>query len=90
MAQQIGLSRERALLVRAYLVNRYRLEPMTVGGIGLGSQPTKGSHHATWNGFAIVFVHGGALEQLAHGFSARQVGFTMRSIGRRLTGATGR
>jgi phospholipid/cholesterol/gamma-HCH transport system substrate-binding protein len=55
-AQQVGVSRERALLVRAYLVSRYRLEPTSVGGIGLGSQPAEGSAHASWNGVAVVFV----------------------------------
>lgn len=56
MAQQVRVSRERALLVRAYLVNRYRMEPMSIGAIGLESQPAKGSDHVTWNGVAVVFV----------------------------------
>jgi phospholipid/cholesterol/gamma-HCH transport system substrate-binding protein len=57
MGQQVWVSRERALLVRDYLVHRYRLEPMTIGAIGLGSQPAKASDHITWNGVAVVFVH---------------------------------
>ncbi len=56
IAEQVGMSQKRALLVRAYLVNHYHLEPTTVGGIGLGSQPAKGSDHVTWNGVALVFV----------------------------------
>ena len=56
MADRIEVSRERALAVRNYIRDRYHLDAVSLGSIGLSNVPPSGSDHATWDGICVVLV----------------------------------
>ena len=56
MADRIEISRERALAVRNYIRDRYHLDAVNLGSIGLSNVPPNGSDHATWDGICVVLV----------------------------------
>jgi phospholipid/cholesterol/gamma-HCH transport system substrate-binding protein len=56
LADKIDISRERALVVRRYILAHYHLDATDVGAIGLSSLPPKGSDHTTWDGICILAV----------------------------------
>lgn len=58
-AEKIELSRERALVVRNYIVSRYHLDSLSVGAIGLSGQAPQGSEHASWDGICVVLIRRG-------------------------------
>ncbi len=49
-------SRERAIEVRNYLIQRFSLQAKRVGFMPLGSQPPKKTGKQSWNGIALVLV----------------------------------
>lgn len=55
-ADRIDISRERALVVRNYILTRFHLNAASVGAIGLSSTPPEGSGQANWDGICIVVV----------------------------------
>ena len=48
-SERMVLSRERALLVRNYLLRHYHLETSAAGAIGLSDKAPRGAEHPTWN-----------------------------------------
>ena len=58
-SEKMVLSRERALLVRNYLLRHYHLETSAAGAIGLSDKAPRGAEHSTWNGICIVLVRPG-------------------------------
>ena len=58
-SEKMVLSRERAVLVRDYLLRHYHLEASAAGAIGLSDKAPRGAEHSTWNGICIVLVHPG-------------------------------
>jgi phospholipid/cholesterol/gamma-HCH transport system substrate-binding protein len=63
-AQRYLESRQRASVVRAYLLDRFALNPDRVGVMPLGSQATDSPTGNTWDGVAIaVFVPRDAIQQ---------------------------
>ena len=58
-ADQLRLSRSRAMLVRQYLQARFQLDPRNMGVVPLKNVPPKGMQRATWDGICIVVVRRG-------------------------------
>jgi phospholipid/cholesterol/gamma-HCH transport system substrate-binding protein len=58
-ADQLRLSRTRAMIVRQYLQDRYQLDPRNVGVVALKNSAPKGTEHATWDGVCIVVLRRG-------------------------------
>jgi hypothetical protein len=56
-ADQYVVSRARAALVRDYVIERFHLDPDSVGALALGADASGGPHGSTWSGIALaVFV----------------------------------
>lgn len=55
-ADQIALSRDRAILVRNYLQAHFQLDPSNIGAVSLQSSPPAGVDRPTWDGICIVVV----------------------------------
>jgi phospholipid/cholesterol/gamma-HCH transport system substrate-binding protein len=55
-AEQFMLSRQRAILVRQYLQNRFQLDGAGLGVVFLKNSPPQGLGHADWNGVCVVVV----------------------------------
>jgi hypothetical protein len=63
-AQRFLESRERASLVRDYLLDRFSLNPDRVGVMPLGSEASQSPAGNTWDGIALaVFVPPSALKK---------------------------
>lgn len=54
--EQLLLSRQRAILVRQYLQNRFQLDGTGLGVVFLKNSPPQGFGHADWNGVCVVVV----------------------------------
>lgn len=59
LAERIDISRQRALAVRTYIIDRYRLDAVDVGAIGLGNLPPRGGERAAGDGICIVLLRSG-------------------------------
>jgi phospholipid/cholesterol/gamma-HCH transport system substrate-binding protein len=57
-AEQLRFSRNRAALVRQYLLARLQLDPRDLGIVPLKSLPPKGVQHTAWDGICIVVLKG--------------------------------
>ena len=55
-ANQLALSRGRAVVARQYLLNHFRLNSANLGAVPLMSLPPSGSGHPTWDGICIVVL----------------------------------
>jgi phospholipid/cholesterol/gamma-HCH transport system substrate-binding protein len=55
-ADQLRLSRARAILVRQYLQSHFQLEPSNLGIVPMKSTPPNGVGRATWDGICIVVL----------------------------------
>ena len=55
---RLAASRHRAILVRNYLQDRFKLDTSRVGTVALENRPPDGSSHTSWNGVVIVLVKG--------------------------------
>ena len=55
-ADQLRLSRARAILVRQYLQSRFQLDASNLGIVALQSAPPNGVGHADWDGICIVIL----------------------------------
>ena len=55
-ANQLALSRGRAVVVRQYLLNHFRLNSANLGAVPLMNLPPSGSGHPTWDGICIVVL----------------------------------
>jgi len=55
-ANQLALSRGRAVVVRQYLLNHFQLNPGNLGAVPLMNLPPSGSGHQTWDGICIVVL----------------------------------
>jgi phospholipid/cholesterol/gamma-HCH transport system substrate-binding protein len=55
-ADQIALSRGRAILVRQYLRNHFQLDPGNLGAVPMRNLPPNGVDHPTWDGICIVVL----------------------------------
>ena len=55
-AEQMSSSRNRAILVRQYLQDRYQLDPNKLGIVPLRSSPPKGVGHSHWDGVCVVIL----------------------------------
>lgn len=53
---QLRLSRNRAMVVRQYLQERFQLDSRNVGVVALKNTPPKGAEHVTWDGICIVVL----------------------------------
>jgi phospholipid/cholesterol/gamma-HCH transport system substrate-binding protein len=58
-ADQLRLSRGRAMLVREYLQARFQLDAKNLGAVALKNSPPNGMEHATWDGICIVVLRKG-------------------------------
>ena len=58
-ADQLRLSRSRAMAVRQYVQQRFELDPKNLGVVPMNSAPPKGVERATWDGVCIVVLLGG-------------------------------
>ena len=58
-ADQLGLSRSRAVLVREYLQVRFRLNQKDLGIVALRNSTPTGSKHSKWDGVCIVVLKKG-------------------------------
>jgi len=58
-ADQLRFSRNRAMLVRQYLQDRFQVDPRNMGVVPLKNLPPKGMERATWDGICIVVVRRG-------------------------------
>jgi phospholipid/cholesterol/gamma-HCH transport system substrate-binding protein len=58
-ADQLRLSRTRAMIVRQYLQDHFQLDPRNLGVVSLKNLPPKGTQHATWDGICIVVLRKG-------------------------------
>ena len=56
VADQMRLSRARAILVRQYLQSRFQLDSDNLGTVALKSAPPSGVGHAKWDGICIVIL----------------------------------
>jgi phospholipid/cholesterol/gamma-HCH transport system substrate-binding protein len=57
-AEQLTLSRHRAILVRRYLQDHFQLDPGHLGAVPMKNQPPNGSDHSNWDGICILVVKG--------------------------------
>jgi phospholipid/cholesterol/gamma-HCH transport system substrate-binding protein len=55
-ANQLRLSRNRAILVRQYVQGRFQLDSSNLGVVPLKSSPPNGVGRTTWNGVSIVVI----------------------------------
>jgi phospholipid/cholesterol/gamma-HCH transport system substrate-binding protein len=55
-ANQLALSRGRAVVARQYLLNHFRLNPSSLGAVPLMNLPPGGLGHPTWDGICIVVL----------------------------------
>jgi phospholipid/cholesterol/gamma-HCH transport system substrate-binding protein len=55
-ANQLALSRGRAVVVRQYLLNHFQLNPGNLGAVPLMNLPPSGFGHQTWDGICIVIL----------------------------------
>ncbi len=55
-ADQLALSRSRAILVRNYLHTRFQLDSRNIGTVPLGGFPPSAAHKESWNGICIVLL----------------------------------
>lgn len=55
-ANQLTLSRGRAVVVRQYLLNHFQLNPGNLGAVPLMNLPPSGFGHQTWDGICIVIL----------------------------------
>jgi len=55
-ADQLALSRSRAILVRQYIQTHFQLDPGNVGAVSMMNVPPAGLDHPTWDGICIVEV----------------------------------
>lgn len=55
-ADQLALSRSRAILVRNYLHTRFQLDTRNIGTVPLGGFPPSATHKESWNGICIVLL----------------------------------
>ena len=58
-ADQLRLSRSRAMAVRQYVQQRFELDPKNLGVVPMNSAPPKGVERSTWDGVCIVVLLGG-------------------------------
>jgi phospholipid/cholesterol/gamma-HCH transport system substrate-binding protein len=57
-ADQLQISRSRAMAVRQYVQQRFELDPKNLGVVPMNSAPPKGVERATWDGVCIVVLLG--------------------------------
>jgi hypothetical protein len=57
-ADQLLLSRNRAILVRRYLQNHFQLDPERLGVVPLKNLPPSGLDRSNWDGICIVVLEG--------------------------------
>jgi phospholipid/cholesterol/gamma-HCH transport system substrate-binding protein len=57
-ADQLLLSRNRAILVRRYIQNHFQLDPMYLGAVPLKNLPPSGLDRSNWDGICIVVLKG--------------------------------
>ena len=57
-ADELGLSRSRAMAVRHYVQQRFELDPKNLGVVPMKSAPPKELGRATWDGVCIVVLLG--------------------------------
>jgi len=55
-ADQLRVSRSRAIAVREYLQTRFQLDPRNLGVVALQNSPPKGMGRTTWDGVCIVVL----------------------------------
>jgi len=55
-ANQLALSRGRAVLARQYLLNHFQLNSGNLGAVALMNLPPSGFDHSTWDGICIVVL----------------------------------
>jgi len=55
-ANQLALSRGRAVVARQYLLNHFRLNSANLGAVPLMNLPPSGFDHPTWDGICIVVL----------------------------------
>jgi phospholipid/cholesterol/gamma-HCH transport system substrate-binding protein len=55
-AEQLRLSRSRAILVRQYIRSRFQLDSSNLGIVPLKSSPPNGTGRTTWDGICIVVL----------------------------------
>jgi phospholipid/cholesterol/gamma-HCH transport system substrate-binding protein len=55
-ADQLWLSRSRAMVVRQYLQTQFHLDARDLGVVPMKNSPPKGLDHATWDGVCIVIL----------------------------------
>ena len=55
-ADQLRLSRGRAILVRQYLQTRFQLDSSNLGIVAMKSSPPYRTGRATWDGICIVLL----------------------------------
>lgn len=55
-ANQLALSRGRAVVTRQYLLNHFRLSSGNLGAVALMNLPPGGFGHSTWDGICIVVL----------------------------------
>jgi phospholipid/cholesterol/gamma-HCH transport system substrate-binding protein len=55
-ANQLASSRNRAILVRQYLLTRYQLDPNKLGVVALRNSPPKGVGRSHWDGVSVVVL----------------------------------
>jgi phospholipid/cholesterol/gamma-HCH transport system substrate-binding protein len=55
-ANQLALSRNRAVVVRQYLLNHFQLNPGNLGAVPLMNLPPSGFGHQEWDGICIVVL----------------------------------
>jgi phospholipid/cholesterol/gamma-HCH transport system substrate-binding protein len=55
-ADQLSLSRDRAILVREYLQRRFQLDESKVGIVSMSNSPPEGVGHSHWDGICVVFL----------------------------------
>ncbi|MGA7159152.1 MAG: MlaD family protein [Acidobacteriaceae bacterium] len=54
--ERIQLSSLRANAVRNYIRERFHLDPISIGAVGLADEAPKGARRTTWNGISIVLL----------------------------------
>ncbi len=57
-ADELRISRSRAMAVRQYVQQRFELDPKNLGVVPMNSAPPKGVERATWDGVCIVVLLG--------------------------------
>jgi phospholipid/cholesterol/gamma-HCH transport system substrate-binding protein len=57
-ADQLIVSRNRAILVRLYLQNHFQLDPGHLGVVPMNNLPPSGLDHSSWDGICILVLKG--------------------------------